>query len=128
MALSKPERLLSLDVYRGATMLFMASEIMRIAGAARNFPDVPGWQILAFQTSHVQWVGWSLWDLIQPSFMFMVGVALPWSIASRQAKGQTMGQLWFHTLWRSFLLITLGIFLRSVGRQQTNYTFEDCLT
>ena len=114
--------------YRGATMLFMASEIMRIAAVARYFPDVPGWQILAFHTSHVQWVGWSLWDLIQPSFMFMVGVALPWSIASRQAKGQSNGMLWAHTLWRSFLLIALGIFLRSVGRQQTNFTFEDVLT
>ncbi len=36
--------------------------------------------------------------------------------------------MWLHTLWRSLLLILLGIFLRSIGRSQTNFTFEDVVT
>jgi predicted acyltransferase len=57
-----------------------------------------------------------------------VGVALPYSIASRLAKGGTFGKMLFHALWRSLLLIALGIFLRSMSSQQTNFTFEDTLT
>ena len=33
-----------------------------------------------------------------------------------------------HALWRSLLLIELGIFLRSTHSTQTNFTFEDTLT
>lgn len=128
MAESTQQRLASLDVFRGATMLFMASEIMGLSRASEACPENPFCRFLSYNTSHVAWAGWSLWDLIQPSFMFMVGVALPWSIASRKEKGQTERDLWVHTLWRSFALIALGIFLRSVGRQQTNFTFEDVLT
>ena len=109
-------------------MLFMASEILALPQVARQHPDSVLWQFIGFNTNHVQWVGWSLWDLIQPSFMFMVGVALPWSVESRLSKGQTPGKMWLHALWRSFLLIALGIFLRSVGRPMTNFTFEDVLT
>lgn len=109
-------------------MLFMASEILNIPRVAHQFPNNPVWRFIEFHTSHVEWTGISAWDLIQPSFMFMVGVALPWSIASRQAKGQRFGQLWGHAFWRAFLLVALGIFLRSVGRTQTYFTFEDVLT
>ncbi len=75
-----------------------------------------------------EWAGCSLHDLIQPSFSFLVGVALPYSIASRLAKGKTFGQLFVHAVWRSFLLIALGIFLRSTHSPNTNFTFEDTLT
>jgi len=53
---------------------------------------------------------------------------MPYSIASRLAKGKTFGQLFGHSLWRSLLLICLGIFLRSLSSAQTNFTFEDTLT
>ena len=52
--------------------------------------------------------------MIQPSFSFLVGVALPYSIASRLAKGGTFGKMFAHAIWRSLLLIALGIFLRSM--------------
>jgi heparan-alpha-glucosaminide N-acetyltransferase len=66
--------------------------------------------------------------LIQPSFMFMVGVAMPFSIAARIAKGQTFGKLFLHAIWRALLLTWLGVFLRSIGRPQAYYTFEDVLS
>ena len=43
-----------------------------------------------------RWVGCVLWDLIQPAFMFMVGVALPFSIASRRGEGQSFGRMLLH--------------------------------
>jgi predicted acyltransferase len=66
--------------------------------------------------------------LIQPSFSFLVGVALPYSIASRIAKGGTFWKLFAHALWRAFLLAALGVFLRSMDRPQTFFTMEDTLT
>ncbi|MDB6138414.1 MAG: Protein of unknown function DUF2261,transrane, partial [Verrucomicrobiaceae bacterium] len=77
---------------------------------------------------HVEWTGCSLHDLIQPSFSFMVGVALPFSIASRAGKGSSKGVMWVHALWRSLALILLGVVLRSIDHQQTNWTFEDTLS
>jgi len=123
-----PARLTSLDAFRGFTMLFMASEIMRIPEVARTFTDNRFAQFVADMLSHKQWVGCSPWDLIQPAFMFMVGVALPYSLASREAKGQSFTKILAHTVWRSLVLIALGIFLRSQSRPQTYFTFEDVLT
>ena len=57
-----------------------------------------------------------------------MGVALPYSIASRLAKGGTFGKMFLHAAWRSLLLVALGIFLRSTGSPHTNFTFEDTLT
>jgi predicted acyltransferase len=123
-----PARLTSLDVFRGATMLFMASEILHVPAAARAFPDSTLARLLANQLDHRQWVGCASWDLIQPAFMFMVGVALPFSIAGRLARGQSFGQMFAHSVWRALALVALGIFLRSQGRPQTYFTFEDVLT
>jgi predicted acyltransferase len=125
-----PRRLVSLDAYRGLAMLLMASEGLGFAAVARReeYRGSRLWQFLSYQTEHVAWVGCTLWDLIQPSFMFMVGVSLPFSVAARRARGQTFGHMFLHALWRSFLLAFLGIFLRSIGRPMLNFTFEDVLT
>jgi predicted acyltransferase len=73
-------------------------------------------------------MGCNLHDLIQPSFSFLVGVALPFSIASRTARGSSFGSMFGHTLWRALLLILLGVALRSTSANQTNWTFEDTLS
>ena len=123
-----PTRLVSLDAYRGLTMLAMASGGLGLHRAAQHFPDSRFWQIVGYQFEHVEWVGCALWDLIQPSFMFMVGVAMAYSCASRQAQGQSYGRMLRHALVRAVVLTLLGIFLRSNGKPQTNFTFEDVLT
>ena len=118
----------AVDAYRGFVMLLMMAEVLRLARVAEGFPGNWLWSVLAFNQSHVEWAGCSLHDMIQPSFSFLVGVALPYSIASRIAKGGTFGKLFAHAIWRSFLLVALGIFLRSMHSPQTNFTFEDTLT
>lgn len=123
-----PKRLVSLDAYRGFVMFLMVAEVLHFSRLARIFPDSGFWGFLASQQDHREWIGCSLHDLIQPSFTFMVGVALPFSIASRMAKGQAFGTMVTHAVWRSLILIFLGIFLRSVGATMTNFTFEDTLT
>ena len=121
-------RLSSLDVFRGATMLFMASEILNIPRLARAYPESGAAAWLAGLLDHRAWVGCAPWDLIQPAFMFMVGVSLPFSLASRRAKSQSIGRMFGHSVFRAVVLIALGIFLRSQSRPQTYFTFEDVLT
>ena len=123
-----PARLGSIDAYRGLVMFLMMAEVLRLSKISAAFPDNAVWKFLAHHQTHVPWAGCSLHDLIQPSFSFLVGVSLPFSIASRQAKGQSRVWMLFHALWRAVVLVLLGVFLRSVGRQQTNWTFEDTLS
>jgi len=91
-------------------------------------PESGFWKFLCHHQSHVEWIGCSLHDLIQPSFSFLVGVALPFSIASRAACGQSRTSMTWHAAWRALVLVLLGVFLRSLGRPQTNWTFEDTLS
>ncbi|MDR3621582.1 MAG: DUF5009 domain-containing protein [Paludisphaera borealis] len=123
-----PARLDSIDAYRGLVMFLMMAEVLRLGRMAELHPDNPIWKFLAMHQDHVEWVGCVLHDMIQPSFSFLVGVALPFSLASRTAKGQTRGIMTLHALWRGLVLVLLGVFLRSVGRSQTNWTFEDTLS
>jgi heparan-alpha-glucosaminide N-acetyltransferase len=125
---SLPQRIASIDGYRGFVMLLMMAEVIHLRKVAEAFPESGFWKLLSYHQSHVPWVGCSLHDLIQPSFSFLVGVALPFSIASRMAKGQCQGILFGHAVWRALILILLGVFLRSVGAEQTNWTFEDTLS
>src|SRR5258706_13261562 len=86
---SQPEnravRLTSMDAYRGFVMLLMVAEVLHLSRVAAAHPNGFG-QFLARHQTHVEWYGSSLHDLIQPSFSLLVGLALPYSIASRANK------------------------------------------
>jgi len=121
-------RNIAVDAYRGLVMLLMMGEVLRFSEVAKAFPGNWFWSFLSFNQSHTEWVGCSLHDTIQPGFSFLVGVALPYSIASRIAKGKSFGDQLGHAIWRAFVLIILGFFLRSIDHPQTYFTFEDTLT
>ena len=97
---------------------------------ARRCPRARFWEFLAYHQTHVEWAGCSLHDLIQPSFSFLVGVALPFSLASRAgARGSRAARMIGHALWRA--LRARRCSASSCGRSarpQTNFTFEDTLT
>ena len=122
------QRILSLDAFRGLVMVLMLNERTHLPEVARSFPHSAIWALIAYNTDHVEWQGCSVHDLIQPAFSFLVGAALPFSIASRKMKGETFGQMLGHAIRRAFILIFLGIFLRSLRSDQTYFTFEDTLT
>jgi heparan-alpha-glucosaminide N-acetyltransferase len=132
-------RVMSIDAYRGFVMLAMASSGFGFSALAKpesvqKLADagiqIPSWllQTLAYQFDHVAWTGCGFWDLIQPSFMFLVGVALPFSYSRRATEGQSAGSQFRHVLWRSFVLVALGVFLSSNGSKQTNFTFVNVLS
>jgi predicted acyltransferase len=124
----KPERLLSLDTYRGFLMLVLATSAFQLHKIAADVKTGPIWNFLSYQFSHPEWRSCSFWDLVQPSFMFMVGVAVPYSVASRLAKGDSKKQVVGHALWRSLILILLGVFCSSNGAKQTDWTFVNVLS
>ncbi|MCB1277917.1 hypothetical protein [Prosthecobacter sp.] len=121
-------RLLSIDVYRGIVMFLVGMRLMELDEVALKFPDSAIWQFIGFHSGHVPWVGCSLNDLINPSFTFLTGTSLVLSISSRIMKGQSKVAMTLHALWRSVALIFLGIFIRSLGRDTTNWTFDETLT
>ena len=97
-------------------MFLMMAEVLNSPRWRRRFPESEFWEFLGRHQPHVEWVGCSLHDLIQPSFSFLVGVALPFSIASRRRSGQSLLVHDAHAFWRAFVLVLLGIFLRSMGK------------
>ena len=108
-------------------MLLMASSGFGVPQVAKEFPDSAVWRILGHQFEHAEWTGCTLWDLIQPAFMFMVGVALPWSIANRRARGQSFNVMFGHALWRSLALVLLAVFLTSAWSKYTEWIFPNVL-
>jgi predicted acyltransferase len=119
------QRIGSADIYRGLVMFLMMAEVLDFQKVAEASNGNIFWNFLAFNQSHVAWVGCSLHDMIQPSFTFLVGVVLPFSIAN-QSKINNGGIL--KTLKRSLILVLLGVFLRSMDSNITNWTFEDTLS
>jgi predicted acyltransferase len=107
-----PARLTSLDAYRGLVMLLMMAEALDLSRVAQAVPGSALWKFLAHHQSHAEWIGCSLHDLIQPSFSFLVGVALPFSLASRAARGQSRT---FMTLHEVRWLATTGVVCLAAG-------------
>ncbi len=121
-------RLTSIDAYRGLVMFLMMAEVLRLHAVSEAVRGSEFWRFLAHHQTHAEWTGCSLHDLIQPSFSFLVGVSLPFSIASREARGQSRLGMTLHAVWRGLVLALLGVFLRSLHSDQTYWTFEDTLT
>ena len=121
-------RIVAIDAFRGFVMFLMLAEAMRLWTLHDAFPASRFWAMVAYNTTHVPWQGCSLHDLIQPAFSFLAGASLPFSIASRRRKGESFARMLAHAAWRSVALILLGIFLRSLERAHTYWTFEDTLT
>lgn len=124
----KKPRLISLDAHRGFVMFALVTGFffMNIVPEVIGTDNAVGafWK---YQTDHVPWIGCSIWDLIQPSFMFIVGVALPFSYAARKKRGDSEALIVAHTAKRIVILLLLGLYLRSQGRDYTYFTFEDVI-
>jgi heparan-alpha-glucosaminide N-acetyltransferase len=125
---SAAPRLASLDAYRGFIMFLMASGGLGLGAVAREYPGT-WWETVARQVDHVPWVGCVLWDLIQPAFMFMVGVAAAFSTAKRLERGDSLTSVLLHAALRAVALVLLGVLLASNSSdvKQTNWVFTNVL-
>lgn len=94
------ERLISLDVFRGITIMGMI------------LVNNPGtWSVVYPQLLHAQWHGCTFTDLIFPFFLFIVGVAISYSLTKRKAQGGSMKSLYLNIIRRTVILFLLGIIL-----------------
>ncbi len=121
-----PTRLDGVDAYRGLVMLLILFELLKFATVGKDSGNA-FMSFLGFHQTHVEWVGCSLHDLIQPSFSFLVGVSLPFSLAARRAKGHGTAGLAVHAFWRAFLLVMIGIVLSSFGEPIPDVVFTNTL-
>lgn len=96
------QRILSIDALRGITILVMIF-VNELAGAG----DIPGWM----KHMHADEDGMTFVDAVFPSFLFIVGMSIPFAINSRLAKGDSFIQLQKHILFRTLGLLILGVFM-----------------
>lgn len=123
-----PERLLSLDFFRGATMFLLIAEFTHLFSFLHD-PALEGSfiYVIAEQFHHHPWNGLRFWDLIQPYFMFIVGVAMPYSLANRKKRGQSNSQITRHAIQRAFLLLFLGWALYCIDPGRIVFRFQNVL-
>lgn len=106
--LSSPQRLYSLDALRGFDMFWImgAEEIVRSLATATGSPF---WNGFSNQLTHPAWNGFHFYDLIFPLFLFIAGVATPFSVGRELEKGKSMQQLLMRVIKRGLILVLLGI-------------------
>ena len=117
------QRLTSLDAYRGAIMITLISHGFGFS----VLQDHPYLGFLARQTDHVQWDGCVFWDLIQPAFMFMVGVAMPFAFGKRKSLGQSDATMFAHVLRRAIFLCLIAIGFDSINEGKLIIGFVNVL-
>ena len=120
-------RLLSLDFFRGFTMFMLMAEILWDSMGAPYF-DGTFIRPIQIELSHAQWNGLHFWDLIQPFFMFIVGVAMPLSFNKRWDRGDSWNTTFKHAAKRSLILLVLGVGLYCIGNTGGPYVGESHLT
>ncbi len=96
-----PRRLASIDIFRALTMFLMifVNDLWSLKG-------IPGW--LEHTTAMEDGMG--LADSVFPSFLFIVGLSIPFAIRGRKAKGESPTSTLIHILLRSFALLAMGIY------------------
>lgn len=118
----------SLDFFRGLTMFLLVAESTALYEHLAG-PELEGAWIyqLGLQFHHHPWNGLRFWDLIQPFFMFIVGVAIPFAVANRKKRGQPGAQITKHVLQRSLLLLLFGWGLYCMGPGHIVFRFQNVL-
>src|SRR5688572_13154870 len=100
-----PGRITSVDFFRGFTMFLLIGESTRLYHHLEE--SAGSGAVVAYfarMFSHHEWHGLHFWDLIQPFFMFIVGVAIPFAVANRKKKGDSDQTIFNHAMKRAFLL------------------------
>ena len=102
------DRIVSVDALRGFDMFWIAGGGPLVIEFFRLFSNpLPPW--LERHFDHVEWEGFVGWDLIMPLFLFIVGVAMPFSVGKRIARGDSRSIIYRKVLWRTAVLFVLGI-------------------
>jgi predicted acyltransferase len=121
------ERMLSIDFFRGLTMFLLIGESTMLYEHLNEYGGTGIVNFFATQLSHHEWNGLRFWDLIQPFFMTIVGVAIPFAVANRKKKGDSDRTILLHALKRSLLLLFLGWAIYCIGPGKIVWRFQNVL-
>ena len=119
-------RVTSIDFFRGFTMFLLAGEATELYGQLEK-SHIGIIQFIGMEFSHHEWHGLHFWDLIQPFFMFIVGVAIPFAVANRIKKGDSLNTITKHAIKRSCLLLFLGWALYFADAGKLVFRFQNVL-
>lgn len=120
----KTERLHSLDALRGFTIFWIigGAELMHSLAKVTEWPILSGFaRHIAHQLRHTEWNGFHFYDLIFPLFMFISGVAIPFSIGRSLKQGVSKKKLLLKVAKRSMILVFLGI----IYNNKISFDFEN---
>jgi heparan-alpha-glucosaminide N-acetyltransferase len=117
-------RNLSLDAYRGFIMLLLVSGGFGFA----QLPKTPLVEFVTHQFEHKPWGGAVFYDLIMPAFLFMVGVAMPFSLGRRIERGERFPELVKQTAFRSLRLLLISQIILSIALSRPHLQFHNVLT
>jgi predicted acyltransferase len=122
------ERILSIDFFRGFTMFLLIGEFSELFNFLKDpYFDSTIFSFIATQVHHHPWNGLHFWDLIQPFFMFIVGVSMPFSFTKRWNRGDSWKATFLHTLKRSGVLLFLGWAIYCIGPGRIEFRFTNVL-
>jgi predicted acyltransferase len=121
-----PGRVNSVDFFRGLTMFLLAGESTMLYEHFNSF-NGGFMHFLGTQFSHHEWHGLHFWDLIQPFFMFIVGVSIPFAVANRLKKGESGKTITLHAVKRSLLLLFFGWALYCIDPGKIVWQFQNVL-
>jgi len=121
------ERLFSLDVYRGLVMTLLIAEGAGVYEALHGL-GLPWAVAVAGQFMHPAYEGFTFWDLVQPAFMFIVGVSMVFSMRKRAERGDGWGKRFRHILTRCVILFVLGTGLHCVYAGELVWELWNVLT
>ena len=118
---------MSLNVLRGLDMFFLVV-LSYIFLALPEASDNAIFRWLASQCEHPEWQGFTMYDIVFPMFIFVVGVAMPFSFSRRMAEKKEKKKLFRHVVIRTLTLMILGIVLwRSPGGPHPEYGYYSVL-
>lgn len=120
-------RITSVDFFRGITMFLLIGESTRLYEHIESVEGSSVMDWLGRMFTHHEWHGLHFWDLIQPFFMFIVGVAIPFAVANRKRKGDSDKTIFNHALQRAFLLLLFGWGLYCVEAGRIVWRFQNVL-
>ncbi|NLJ42221.1 MAG: DUF5009 domain-containing protein [Bacteroidales bacterium] len=121
-----PGRITSVDFFRGFTMFLLAGEATELYSILLKSNN-GFFHFIGNQLHHHEWHGLHFWDLIQPFFMFIVGVAIPFAVANRLKKGESNRDVTLHAFKRSLLLLFFGWALYFVDAGHLVFRFQNVL-
>jgi predicted acyltransferase len=121
---SNPQRYTALDAFRGFNMILLISNGFGLLFLLGN----PIYGGFASCFDHSEWAGLTFWDLVQPSFMFIVGVAMPFAINKRISEGFSKQRIFRHVVIRSIELILLSQILMIIVQQRLHFQLINVLS